>query len=1319
MILAIDLGFLSTINYIFYIILGLAVLAGFLRGFKKTLFAFIMMAIFYIVFFLTINSVVNMLWSMDMSWLGGVLGDIDSSLSGFTSFETDLNLIIQMVAGDNIDLATSSAEVIALATGLGQFVLKLVWTIVYFTVVLVIWKLLSWIIGAIFLKTKKAATKNRGLGAAFGVLNGAMAVFVMMVVMGGFMSVAESALVLISDSSDPIPTLSLDFRYDQLESNYTAIPLADTSDIDAYVEDLQGMVDEYNNNIFVKLVSGITIESSINSGVEVPLHLDLFDQVLSFNYGENVVGIRLELQVFSEAAAVFIDSDFSSSQDITDVTGDEIRDIFAILSHSNLIVALMPVAIEVAAEQFGQTLPISTTELYEIDFEDELTNLGFIAGALFDILNGAGFIGGEGSVDQITIDGDAVRDIFENISDSDVILLMTETLLLPMLEDPEGSFSQIITVPDDFDIEAEYLALGEIFAEIIDADIAFADLENADVSVLLSAASQVDLNILLDSKLITEALISIFSGQTEVGGLDILTVPAGIVWRDTYTLTGDVDVPGELRNILSALNAVTDLADELDFENLDINALLDMEDSTIETFFGSYVIRATVSDIISETALGDIPLVMPDSVYDGLGYFTETELINVVKAIKLIVTGTSGEFDILEALNLSSTEIDTLLASNIVYATIGKEIYSLGTSSLVVPGSTTTTVEVDSADVDVIIRTEIKSIFQALAVLNITDLDSMSFDAGILDNLENSTEDDLDDTKISTLLGSDIIHATVSDMILDLDESEGGILLIADTDISGNDVLLEDLINSIDLISEVEIGNLLKALYGIGITNFDNIDLEDSTIITDNIGVLLNSAIIHATISDIVFDLDTILTIPEKDLEDNNIIVIPDTTRFISNQELTDLFAALDMLGFTDPNGFSTNFDFTLLETTANQDILLDSAIMHATVSDRIFNLGAGTLIVPLTDETGLIDIRLEPVTIGPTTEFILNSELKALFDAMNTMGFTDFNNVSSGVSSSTLIDNSDLISTSSILQATVSDQILNNALGNIIIPDEDQLAEDIRIVQSDVTYISNAELTKFFASIELLSISDFDTFDVSPLDIFTIDLDTFLTSDIMNATISKYVLDQSGYEDDAYGTSILLVSSTSREDIDINLVPAEQINKQELIYIIQALDLLDMDNFDDNMAPADITDLPEADMNTILNSASFHITIDNMLRVNVDINSDIPALAELAANNVDPLTIKSELVAFVIAVNTIGAADFTNTNIQLSDFSSLDATQRSTVLNSMIIRNKLTPDLEVLVDADPFYSFDPIADYENDPVTPFLTKQASIDVIANYYPVI
>ena len=81
--------------------------------------------------------------------------------------------------------------------------------------------------------------------------------------------------------------------------------------------------------------------------------------------------------------------------------------------------------------------------LYAIDYEQELANLGSIAGALFDILNGAGFIGGDGSVDQITIDGETVRDLFTDMADSEVILMITESLLLPMLTNSEGEFSAI------------------------------------------------------------------------------------------------------------------------------------------------------------------------------------------------------------------------------------------------------------------------------------------------------------------------------------------------------------------------------------------------------------------------------------------------------------------------------------------------------------------------------------------------------------------------------------------------------------------------------------------------------------------------------------------------------------------------------------------------------------------------------------------------------------------------------------------------------------------------------------------------------------
>ena len=99
MFLATDLSSLVAINYIFYVVLGLAILAGLARGFKKSIFTLITMAIFYIVFFVTINQAVEFLWTFDMPWLGGVMGNIDPSLSNFTTFEGSLNSLMQVCLG--------------------------------------------------------------------------------------------------------------------------------------------------------------------------------------------------------------------------------------------------------------------------------------------------------------------------------------------------------------------------------------------------------------------------------------------------------------------------------------------------------------------------------------------------------------------------------------------------------------------------------------------------------------------------------------------------------------------------------------------------------------------------------------------------------------------------------------------------------------------------------------------------------------------------------------------------------------------------------------------------------------------------------------------------------------------------------------------------------------------------------------------------------------------------------------------------------------------------------------------------------------------
>ena len=1490
MILAVDLSILSSLNFIFYFILAMAILIGFARGLKKTLFNFVMMAIFYVVFFLTINQAVNFLWTLEMPWLGGILGNVDPALAGFTTFEGSLGSFIEMGLGGTITLDASSVEVIALATGIMQFVIKIVWTILYFTVILLVYKILCFIISAIFLKSPKEAGKNRGFGALFGVLNGVMAIFVTMIVMGGFMSTAESALTLIENTPETTP-LSFDGRFDDFSGNGSIIPLADTSDLDSYVTDLQGMIDGFNNNLFVKLGSSITTPSTLNSEIEVPLHIDLFDQVLSFEYDENIIGIRYELAVFSNAAAVLLESDFMTTNDITDITGDEIRSVFSSLSESNLIVSLLPVAIEIAADSSEQDLPVTHDELYAIDFESELTSLGSIAGALFDIINDAGFIDGDGSLDEIALEANDARELFADIADSEIIMLLTKSLLFPMLDESlNGYFSlplgQIIT-----DLEAEYIALGEIVAAIISANISFSDLADGDVSNLLGAISDIDLTILLESELVTEALINIFSGNTDIEGLDFLIIPDDIEWRDTYDIDGNLIETGELHDILDALNGLTDAASDLDLENLDINTLLELDDEAITDFFNSYVIRATVSDLISNMEFGDTALVFPDSVYDDSGYFTETELVNVVKAIKLILTDGGVDFDIMKVLQLTDTEKDILLASDILHATIGKLIYDLGTSTLIVPDEAIEAILVDGINETVVTRLEIKAILNSLSILGITDFDTLSFDASIINNLENDDQDDLDDAKIQILLNSTIIHATISDVILDLDVSNGGVLIVPSLSPLGVNVTYTT--GTVEYISQTEIGNMLKALYTLDITDFNSIDLEDTDLLLNNLSDLIVSNIIHATVSDIILGLEPIVLVPEVDVLGNPVKVVQGTTTYIDQTEIEMMLDALELLGITDPTAFASTFDLSAINTDADQTKLLDSAIMHATISKTLLDLGDAVLIVPMTEEDGLTAIRLETGPVGSKTEFIVKAEIKALINAFNVMGFTDLETfgaeidpalflanaddillssslqatlsnqiitsasgtlvvpeedaaenlivvvrgtttyilkselehlidalnllgvgdptsfdstfdlslISTDPDQTTLLDsaimhatisktlfdlgsavlivpmteedgleairletgsvgneteyivkteikalinaftamgftnletfgaemdtalllaNSTEILASSSLQATLSNQILTSVSGNLIVPDEDEIPNDIRILLSDVTYIRNSELQNFIDAINLLGITDLDAFSINPSDIFVIDLNEFFDSYIMQATVSKYILDEAGDETAAVGTTQILVPTDKREDILVATVAAEQIEKTELINIINALDVLGMNNFDDPVDSTSINTLSEAEITTVLQSASFHVTIDNMLRSNVSVSAKIPALAETNLYGVNPLTTQTALTNFILASNAFGGASFTSASFDVASIAALTPAERDIVLNSMIVRNILTDELEIMMLADdPIETYWPAnSDYELSNPLLFLTE-AGINNVLTYYGLI
>ena len=1496
--LAFDFGILLSLNLIFYVVLGLAILGGFLKGFKKSLFILVTMAIFYIVFFVTLNLFVGILWQADLSFLGPILGDnLDPSLANFTSFETGYQQLLQVLIGEEVDLSQMSGEFLELAAGIMLFVLKIVWTILYFTVILIIYKFICFIIRVVFFKTKKGANKMRGFGALVGAGNGLMAIFIMLIVMGGMMSVINSMSVLLTEfaaateDTEGTENLSFDYRQDVYQANFSLLSETTPVDPGAFfpedfgiedaIEMLDQMVAEYNSNIFVKIANSIQVDSVIDEDIQVPMHINLFDSVLSFEHNENTIAFRYELMVVTEALEVFATSDYQETQDLTDIKGDEIRQIFEIISNSKLVITALPLAIEYASIRYEQELPVTVEELYDgtIDFEQELSNMGAIAGALFDILNGAGYIGGEGSLEQIEVTGETVRELFTDIAGSEIILLVTESILFPMIQNAEGDISLIVTIPADLDLEAEFIALGEIFAEIIESDVNFEDLMGDDINLTLQAISQIDLTILLESRLVTEALINVLSGAVQIEGLEMLTIPSNISWKDIG------ENPGELRKILEAFNALLSLSESVDVNNITIDLLVEMDQETIETFFESYVIRATVTDVLLGMDMGDMPLVFPDVIYDDLHYFTKDELVNTIMAVKLIIVTENEEttFDPNKILQLTEAEVDTLFSSNMLYATVGNYFNTMDTSLFVIPDSVNTTILVDEIPVAVVTKLELKNLFKAIGVLDLETFEGIEFDATYINRLENVAQDDIDQAQVDTLLSSEIIHATLSDTIIGLDKSQGGALVVPTEDVSNNTIV--NTVGGKQYISKQEIFSALRAMYYLEITDFNLVDFDDTTLLKDNIDVLLDSAIIHATVSNEILNIGSSVVVPEKDVNNQDILINIGTTIYITEIELTALVDGLDLLGVTDPNSFD-QFNFAVLDTDAkrtdllssailhatisdqifaldttsltvptkdvlgndlivptgtvvtnyiikteikaiitamiamgyndvddfntvnledttllknNLDVMLDSAVIHATVSDEILNIGSSVIVpekdiddvdiliiwdttiyiietelqalvdgldllgvndpntfdqfnfavldtdtkrtdlltsailhatisdqilnvgdnlldVPEQDELGN-DLKIERGIVSVT--YVIKDEVKAIIDAMIAMGYSDVASLTMEIDPQKFVDNMSLVLESSSMQATVSNQLLGTTSA-IIIPDSDALSNTIRIVYPDVTFIESTELENFFIAVDLFNVPnlDFDTFNVGVSEVQAVDKNILFNSYIMVATVSDYFLDAAvGDETTLPGTTSLLIPTTERVAITVDGLAAQAMNKQEMIYMFDAFNILGLTDYNSNFDASVITGKTGAEIDQMLLSASVHVTVDNMMRGNASVASKIPALAEDNTTYAVTVTIKPTIRNFILATQQVGTGDFTNITFNAAGVAGLSPAQRDIVLDSMIVRNILTDELEtMMLEDDPFDLYWPAnSDYMNsDPLT-FLTEDGINAVFTHY----
>ena len=1293
-----NMDFALYFNIAFLGMIGLGMLFGFLRGLKKSLFSFIVVLGLYAIFFLTLNLAVNFLWTVNSPYIGQGLGMILPDLSSATSLSTALPMALQAFVPQEFQVVLTSIQLNVFLTGLALFVLKIVWLIFYFTIFNLIYRLLFLLIRVIFFPTRKNtdkyASKNRGMGALFGLMNGVVSVFVSLIIFSGLVSIAGSLVSFVP--TDNPETVEVDFpRQEIYQASHsiimeTAATVQIPQEVLDMIELINQMVTAYDENIVVSTASQITITDP-NTSAQLELSLYLFDTVLSLEYDDENIAIRNELQVISSVLAQVMDSPFMDSYNLADLSGDDVRLAFDTISDSKLLTSLIPIGLEAGIlymsssedPQIVDQLNSSDwqSELYKIDWSSEISTLGEVGGVAFDILNEIGYFNDNFDLETVSIDGDNARNIFTILSESDLITTSVALFAQTAIELGGAEISAVVQIPADIIWADELNAFGEIIGAVLDTGISFDTFSSGDPFEIISALATLDFTVILDSKLITTALINVFEGALNLEELNMITIPDGIQWLDELDGDGNIISNGELRNILLAVNALGGVASTIDFNNLSISSISGLTEEAINSLFESKILVATISDYLLNQDLG-FALVIPDSVFDEDGYLLKTELQALSASLSLVTQNLlcdEGDtvceedgfgFDIAKAFDLSSEQIDTLVGSDILAATVGDMIITMGGDALVIPDSAILGIEVKGEPLNVITKTEISKMIQAVTVLGISDFANINIDPSILQELGLvSDPTTLDPDKAEKLFASDILHATLSDVILGFAVGDEAILLVPYVDQDG--VAVRYTVGSIELISRDELEAVLQAILSLDIQDFNNIDSLDLSLVTENSEALLASAILHATISDQLFALEgDLVSIPYVDEDGGDIrITVGESgyvTEYIAKAELQAAFDALGVLNITDITTFDGNVDLSILSVGENLQTLLSSAILHATISKQVLDLTVGDtpiLSVPFVASNGSTEIRKTVGPEGNVTEYIAKDEINAIIDALNVLGITDVTAFDGNVDLSVLSveGNLDILLASSIIHATVSQQIFDlsdDGFVNVPYVEEDGIT-NVRVTVGpegqETEYITKSEISAVFDALDVLGISDVTTFDGNvDLSLLSVEgnIDILLSSAIIQSTISDQIFDL-----DTAGTlTVPYLAEDGVTELRVTVGPdgfkTNYLIKSEISAIIDGLNVLGITDVTAFSGSVDLSLLAiPGNSDILLSSSTIQATVSKQVfdlgtagTLTVPYMADDDTTAIRVTVGISPndteYIIKSELSAMIDALNILGITD-------------------------------------------------------------------------------
>lgn len=1180
-----------------------AVLRGYLRGYKKSLYYFVVTLAFYAIFFLTLNTVTQLIYTTEVPALAGV-----ADFTGPTLEVTVDNLLDESL-GEDFAFITSNPESAAFFESLALFAVKLVWALLYFTVVSAFYWFITRFIGLFFIrvprdKETRKKQRKRGMGAVVGGLHGIVAVSMLLILTGGIINLNQSLLVIAEVLTPNEATVQ--------ESDIML--LNDPNPLDSpELDELRAVVDGFVNNPIVNAFDRISVGG-------VPYYLVLFDQIFSLDYEGVNIPLRSELAIMADIATLFPED----ALDPSTLDPNAISSAFNRLADSRLVEAFMPVAVRALVNEFGDE-GLDLSRLEGLDWAEEIRSLGNILALTINVMQQANAFNEDVALSTVALNEDDVVALFDALGASDVLAISLEAGFEFFLRDAEEPLSLILVWPEDLDFASEMAAIGQVVVALIDLGVTF-EAEDEETLDFITPLLGFDFTLLLNSQLISEALIRIVDGTAQIEALEMLEVPQNTVWRDTV-VGGEITQKGELRLMFEAITALFNAVEGFDFENPSLEIVAQFDEPLIETLFESRVLLATVSVLITELDLAGTPLILPDAVLDAEGYLLKQEMVILANGLSLVLSAMSESeegFDVNAILSLSDTALDTLLESQIIAATIGRLMIDFVDQDLLrVPPSVLDSVLVNNQPVSVVSQEEVKDVFAALNVLGLSNFTSLEFNANFFANLSDPQTGLLDEDKLETFFASKIIYATVSFVLLDSLDGSG--LYVPVEDPQGDPLRFSE--DGLEYITRDELNAFFQAIATTGLLSFGEVDGIDFSVILDNLEVVLESAIFHATFSSqLSVAGGGFIQIPENTVNGDPMIIIVgpsgQQTSYVDADELIALFDALTLLGFADLEEANTGFDVSLLigvDNQDNRDTFFASSIMYATFSDVLLGLNDGFLTIPDANVTTSAPVRL--------TLFGTN-------------------------------------------------------------------------------YLDLDEIDAFLNALEALGVSSFNDLNLTPAQVFGSDLDIVLESAIMHASLSGLILDVAT-DEGAPSAASIIVPTALRQNITVLGAPQQQIEATELKALFNGFDLLGFITYAESINGPRFTNLSESELESVFESGSLHYTAHHILTDTAILS--VPSLA-LEATPYGTIVSAAELVRLIEASRALGNPNFAAASLTFAQLNNLSPEDRDTILASQVMRNVLTPDIEDIVSSTPGVDLLP-SDYENNDTNTFLT-QAGIERI-------